>query len=157
MFYFSCWCVLSLLRYIYIVKKTWIEAKISDIKVIQILSILAVFALSFFFFGINTIVLLYFGWPDLKVYEMSPVPHAIVLAFVIGTYFILLGISCFFYILIIREKGISSINSIVPCDASKLKSETLFGKGPSINEIFDEGSFYGGIWMGGGSQNQVIF
>ena len=157
MFYFCCWCVLSLLRYIYIVKKSWIEVKIPEIKVIRTLSLSAAFVLSLFFIGSNMSVFLYFGWPKMKIYEMPPLEQAIANTTLLGTYLTLIGISCFFYILILRERVTFSFNSIVPCDSSNRKRIPYLGKQLSKNSTIDEESNFGGVWMGGNSPKQVNF
>ena len=138
-------------------KKSWIEVEIPEIKVIPTLSLSAAFVLSLFFIGSNISVFLYCGWPKMKLYEMPPLKQALANAMLLSSYLILIGISCFFYILIIRERVTFSFNSIVPSDSSNLKKIPYLGKKQSKISTIDDESYFGGVWMGGNSPKQVNF
>ena len=93
----------------------------------------------------------------MKIYEMPPLEQAIANTTLLGTYLTLIGISCFFYILILRERVTFSFNKIVPCDSANFKNSINLAKEESQNSTIGEESKFGGIWMGGSSQKQVIF
>jgi len=66
-----CWCILSLLRYLYVTKKTWLENKFPEpVRLLKVsfsaLGILAMLNLSS---GLATAM--YFGYPKVKVVDMT--------------------------------------------------------------------------------------
>jgi hypothetical protein len=111
-FYYSCWCALSGLRYIYIIHNNWLHEKFPEAKQISIRACLGV--LSIFFTCIFSILgpLLAFGWPGIKVFEMPTKSKLISLTLIFGTLTLLMGSSCIFYIMILRENGKIFTNKI---------------------------------------------
>ena len=114
LFHCCCWCVLSILRYVYIVHGDWLHYKIPENKNITIITILSIY----FLYSVGcTIVFLptvYFGWPYREVYELERGPKLICISSVLSTYFILLGLSCFFYGLMLHHRGAMTKNIIAP-------------------------------------------
>jgi hypothetical protein len=66
-----CWCILSLLRYLYVTKKTWLQNKFPEpVRLLKVsfsaLGILAILSVSS---GLATGM--YFGYPKVKVVDMT--------------------------------------------------------------------------------------
>jgi hypothetical protein len=112
LFHCSSWCILSLLRYVYIIHKSWIDEKFPKPIPLLLLSLLGV--IIFFAFGLSTIVMtvIHFGWPAVALRDMPSVSKTICLFTIFGVYFLSLGISCGFYIMILRKRGKMGHNSV---------------------------------------------
>jgi hypothetical protein len=124
MFHCCCWAVLSILRFIYINHRNWLDEKYPEPRIVSIIAILSIFLIyiSCLFF-ITTVALLH-GWPRIKVYEMPLPDRAICAGAVNGTFFVLICISCSFYLLIIRAKKKFEKNKVAPLKP-KTKKELL--------------------------------
>jgi hypothetical protein len=112
LFHCCCWCVLSVLRYIYIIHGDWLSNKIPENKTITIITISAIYTL--FLVGSTVVFLptIYFGWPYKEVYELETGPKLICLLSILSTYVVLLGFSCFFYFLMLRHRGALCQNAV---------------------------------------------
>jgi hypothetical protein len=112
LFHCSSWCVLSLLRYMYIIHKSWIDETFPEPFKLLLLSVVGVIFL--FSFGLFTIILTVtqFGWPAVKIANMPNVAKARCLLAIFGYYLLLMGISCCFYIMILRKRGKFGHNNV---------------------------------------------
>jgi hypothetical protein len=112
LFHCSSWCILSVLRYLYIIHKSWIDEKFPEHFKLLLLSVLGVIFL--FSFGLFTIILTVtqFGWPAVKVANMPDVAKARCLLAIFGYYLLLMVISCCFYIMILRKRGKFGHNNV---------------------------------------------
>ena len=112
MFHCSSWCILSVLRYLYIIHKSWIEKKLPNHRSVFLLSMFGVFFL--FSVGLSSVIVtvIQLGWPAVKIGNMPSEAKAICLFAIFGYFFLLLGISCCFYILILRKRGIFGHNNV---------------------------------------------
>ncbi len=114
-FYYSSWCVLSILRYFYIIHTKWLHEKFPDAKRLLMLSYLGIFFIFQLCFISITGPLMAFGWPEIKVFDMPFEAKLICLTIIVGNFMMLLGSSCVLYIAILRKRGqfcISKISSI---------------------------------------------
>ncbi len=100
LFHCCCWAIVSALRYLYIMKKKWLEEHYPDQKQIKYLSTISLFCLFLFCSGANLSVITMCGWPKHKIFEANYVQILISVTSVLGTYIGLLAISFVFYILI---------------------------------------------------------
>jgi hypothetical protein len=104
-FHCCSWCILSVLRYLYIIHKSWLDKTFPKLCSLFILSIVGVLAL--FLFGTITVIALaiHLGWPDVKLMKMPPEDQLKFVGILLGNYTMLLSISCFFYVMILRKRG----------------------------------------------------
>jgi amino acid transporter len=133
LFHCCCWAIVSALRYLYIMKKKWLEEHYPDQKQIKYLSTISLFCLFLFFFGVNVTVITMCGWPKHKIFEANYVQILISVTSVLGTYIGLLAISFVFYILIFWGPK----NKVIPLKEF-MKMSTI---------VLDE-SDNAGIWIG---------
>jgi hypothetical protein len=125
MFHCCCWLVVSLLRYIYIIHKDWLFKTFPDQKFLNRLAITSVFLAYIFCSLVLFVVCMLCGWPRLKLIEMPMPQKAISLGTFFGIYILLIGLSCSFYLTILKKKGrlksnkvgnnISEVNVINSC------------------------------------------
>jgi hypothetical protein len=111
-FYLSCWLILSVLRYAYVIKAHWLHEKFSKPRTVLILAYIGV--LSVFTFCYTTVLgtLMFFGWPTVKLFNMRTKQKIICTSIILGNLTALLGISCMFYIAILRKRGKLGQNKI---------------------------------------------
>jgi hypothetical protein len=133
LFHCCCCAIVSALRYLYIMKKKWLEEQYPDQKKIKYLSTISLFCLFLFCFGVNVTVITMCGWPKYKIFEATYVQILISVTSVLGTYIGLLVISFIFYILIFWGPK----NKVIP-SKDFMKLSTI---------VLDE-SDYAGIWIG---------
>ena len=112
-FHCSCWSILSGLRYLLIIQKSWVNSKYPNVTSLGQTAILAVFLLFFSCLGINILVSVGNGWPKIRIPEMPMWKKAISGAVLFGTYFLLIFLSCIFYAIIFNAKTKMS-NKIAP-------------------------------------------
>jgi hypothetical protein len=95
-FHCCCWCILSVLRYLYIIHKPWLDKKFPKPFSLLLLSFFGVLAL--FFPGTITISALavHLQWPDVKLMKMPSEDKLKFVGILLGNYTMLLSISCFF-------------------------------------------------------------
>ena len=109
----SCfWCVLSVLRYMYIVNKAWLEQKFPKTGKLFIWSILAVIMLYIMSSSMMLGTVVYFGYPEKKVLSLPFEQRVICMIVYIMLCFSLTLISCTFYSLILRKRGQLGVNSV---------------------------------------------
>ena len=105
LFHCSCWCILSILRFLYIIHPNWLHQKLPEAKYITVWATAGVLII---FSVCLTIILgtnIYFGWPSKPVYEM-PTKHMLLCIMApLSSYVSLTGTSCILYILILRKRG----------------------------------------------------
>jgi hypothetical protein len=125
-FLFHCcsWCVLSFLRFLYIVNPDWLHNKFPNAKTLCILAIFSQFSIFLFSYGIVLGTAMYFGWPYKRAVDLTSQQRLIRIGTILITYFSLVGTSCVFYILILRKRGKLGINNVGTLDQeSGLKFE----------------------------------
>ena len=114
LFHCCCWCVLSILRYIYIIHSDWLVKKIPENKTITKITLLAIYTLYLVCSITLFLPTIYFGWPYKEMYELEKTPKLICILSILLTYFVLLGSSGFFYFLILHHRGKMGQNSVEP-------------------------------------------
>ena len=85
--------------------------------------------------------LMYFGWPKVKMYHMPTQQKLVCVTTILANYTLLLSLSCFLYILILRKRGklgVNSVRSLV--EPSEVDQH--------IERQVDDQQDYGGIWIG---------
>jgi hypothetical protein len=125
-FLFHCcsWCVLSVLRFLYIVNPDWLHNKFPNPKTLCVLAIFGQFFIFLFSYGIILGTAMYFGWPYKRAIDLTSQQRLIRIGTILITYFSLVGTSCIFYILILRKRGKLGINNVGTLDQeSDLKIE----------------------------------
>ena len=131
LFHCCCWCVMSILRYVYIIYGNWLHYKIPENKNITIITISSIYALYLVGCTIVFLPTIYFGWPYREVYEMERGQQLICILSVLSTYIFLLGLSCFFYCLILRGRGALGQNFVAP---SQNQNESEMNKTPITSQ-----------------------
>lgn len=116
LFHDSCWCVLSVLRYFYIIHKNWLHDKFPEAKTILILASFGIFTIFTICFFSVLGPLVAFGWPKIKVFDMPLEAKIIGLSLILGNLIFLLGTSCIFYIMILGKRGKFCINKVSPIE-----------------------------------------
>jgi hypothetical protein len=149
----SCWCILSVLRYLYIIHKQWLDKTFPKPFYLLLLSILGVLAL--FLPGtitISALAVIHLQWPTVSLMKMPLVDKLMFLALLFGNYTILLSISCFFYVMILRKRGQfghnhvhvenipiqdinNPINSIIEQNLSVVDDDSSISNSRAANEI----------------------
>ena len=104
-FHCSCWCVLSALRYLYIIHKPWIDKTFPKPFTLFLISISGVVIVFSFACVTTTIFVIQLGWPTVKLMNMPWESKLKVVSIVLSNYAMLLGISCCFYVMILRKRG----------------------------------------------------
>jgi hypothetical protein len=128
-FHSCCWCILSIQRYLYITKKTWLEQKFPDPSRLLKASLLSLIVLVTFNMGSGLGIVIYYGYPKVKVMEMSlehKIPCVIVL---LCNYVVMLLISCWCYAEILRLRGKfgqNSVNFIDESNSSQVDAPGIF-------------------------------
>ena len=112
LFQCCCWYILSVLRYMYLVHSEWVHNKFQNQRLLSAAAILAVLlTFSLCCFAVLGTAI-YFGWPQVRLPEMLPRPRLVCISVMLINYIGLLGLSCFFYFLILRKRGIAGVNSV---------------------------------------------
>ena len=107
-----CWCVLSVLRYIYLVHTEWVHTSFPDHRMLSAVAILAILLTFVFCFGNMIGTVMHFGWPQVRVFEMMQRQKVICISTFFLNYIGLIFLSCIFYFLILRRKGRAGVNSV---------------------------------------------
>ena len=113
-FYLSCWLILSVLRYAYVIKPHWLHEKFPEPRTLLLLSYIGVLSVFTFFYATVLGTLMGFGWPSIKLFNMRTKHKIICTSVILGNLTVLLGISCIFYIVILRKRGKLGQNQIAP-------------------------------------------
>jgi hypothetical protein len=128
-FHFSCWCILSFLRYMYILKKDYLDENFSEPGKLLKVSMFALFLL----FAINVSSSLstgmYFGYPEVKLMNLPLEQKAIWVMVVMLNLLFMLLISCWCYFQILRCRsplGHNSVGVIDNTEASQANANGLF-------------------------------
>ncbi len=120
------------LRYVYIIHKTWLEKKFPDNKKICIWLISLLLTLFLLCFGLNLFVCVLCGWPNQKIFEMPFPQTAICVTSLLGTLSLLNGLSCFFYALILRERGRFGNNKVTNLEDPSSMDDIWMGENRSV-------------------------
>jgi hypothetical protein len=135
-FLFHCcsWCVLSLLRCLYIINPKWLHEKFPNPKTLCALAIFGLFFIFILTFGTVLGTSMSFGWPYKRTTDLTSRQRLVSSSTILLTYFSLVGTSCLLYILILRKRGKLGINNVGISERS-LKNETLeVGSGDRSNQ-----------------------
>jgi hypothetical protein len=138
MYHYTSWCILSILRYIYIKHRNWLYKKFPNTSTIGNLATGAIVLTCGLEFLICLAVFTLSGWPRIKMSEVSKsvfilrgmTPLVILLS--------LIGISCFFYAKILRDRKVGDV--LIATAVSKDNIE--------LNNLEVKTSEFGGIWTG---------
>jgi len=104
-FHCCCWCVLSALRYLYVIHKDWIEEKFPDVKVLVWYS-LGVLGVLFTFNATTMITTaLHFGYPHVRVMDMPLESKLVCLTVIVMNLILMILASCWFNYQILRQRG----------------------------------------------------
>jgi hypothetical protein len=133
-FHCCSWCILSILRYMYIIHKSWIDEKFPKPLPLLLLSILGVFSLFTFMLSTIFMVLIHFGWPTVTVLTMPSVAKVICFFTIFGYFFLLMGISCGFYIIILRKRGKFGHNNVHILDHRQIEEIELSSMNSNTNQ-----------------------
>jgi hypothetical protein len=107
MYHYTSWCILSILRYLYIRHNNWLHNKIPEPRTIGNLGLAATFLTFILVLSGNLLAaVLLTDWPR-KGLEEAPTHLLIIrIVIVIGSFLLMLGVSCFFYAKMLRHAGI---------------------------------------------------
>ncbi len=111
-FYLSCWLILSALRYAYIIKTHWLHARFPEPRTILLLAFIGVLSVFAFCYATVLGTLMFFGWPAIKLYNMTAKHKIVCILIIAGNLIVLLTSSCVFYIAILRQRGKLGHNKI---------------------------------------------
>jgi hypothetical protein len=123
MFHCCCWAVLSALRYLYIVHENWIHDQFSKPAYVSWVGLACILFLFFVSLSGNLFILITRGWPKNKVFEMSMRDGGLCISSLLGSYIILISISCGFYSLVLRQRGKMGNNKTHPENVSVIATE----------------------------------
>jgi hypothetical protein len=142
LYHYTSWCILSVLRYLYIMHGNWLHKKIPEPKTIGNLGLAAIAVTYFLAVSVNILAaILLTGWPR-KGLEEAPTAFLIIRTIVIlVTFLLLLGVSCFFYAKILRHTA--KVGNVEIAEPQLRKKETI-----QLNNLGAKSSDLGGIWMG---------
>jgi len=112
LFHHSCWCIVSILCYLYINESDWLHGRFQEPRKLALVSATAVYILYTSGASTNFIALIYYGWPFVEVYDMETHPRIICNVTVIFNFLLSLLISCYYYILLLRCRGVIARNTI---------------------------------------------
>lgn len=106
LFHHWSWCIISFLRYLYIVQRNWLHEKFPEPWKITIIAMVAVYTLFFATALTNVFVLTYNGWPFVEMYDMERPSRIACTLTLFLNYILPMSISCYFYILLLRYRGV---------------------------------------------------
>ena len=112
LFHVCGWFVLSVLRYFYIVHPTKLHNRFPEPRVLSGLSIVSLVVIFMLSCVIVLGTMVYFGWPQVKIYHMETGPKIICVATILCIYTVMLSLSCLFYILVLRQRGKLGVNQV---------------------------------------------
>ena len=105
LFHCCSWSVSSVLRYLYIIHANWLHTKFPEAKLLSSWAILSICLIFSTCSGIFIGTVRYVGWPNKRGSEMTLQERALTMGTFFTLYLLLLGTNCFFYILILRQRG----------------------------------------------------
>ena len=105
MFQGTCWLVISILRYLYIVHNNWLHKKFQGTRTLTLLSIGLVYFVYSFCLGTLIPVLVHHGWPFIGMTEMDPTPRLICIGTLVANEGGILIVSSIFYFMILHHRG----------------------------------------------------
>jgi hypothetical protein len=124
-----CWCILSVLRYMYITNRTWLENKFPDSKQLIVFSLLGLCFLVVISLSSTSATFIYFGYPEVKVIK-APLEHKIIVSSVLLLNLAaMILVSCWCYFDIKRQRGKlrqNSVNVINAANSSEVMPGELF-------------------------------
>jgi hypothetical protein len=128
-FHCSCWCILSILRYLYIVKKPWLDKTFPELANLRNVSLFALMVLFTLNLSLCVSTLIYFGYPKVSVMGMALAQKMTV--FLIGLFILvfMILISCWCYFKILRHNGQfghNNVDTINDADNSHTPTGGLF-------------------------------
>ena len=142
MYHLTSWCILSILRYIYIKHSDWLHKKFPKTSTIGNLATAAIALACLLEFLLCLAVFTLTGWPRIKNSEVSKPIFILRGSTLLGILVSLIGISCFFYAKILREnRKVGENDTHIDGTASQLTMNNF-----EMNN-FDVTSD-GGIWTG---------
>jgi hypothetical protein len=103
-FHCCCWCIVSVLRYNYIINQEWLEQNWPNNK-LKMFSLIAVFVLFFSGQSIMLSTAFLLGFPQIRFIQFSSYAKTICLTVYCGAYIVQIFASCYCYILILRKRG----------------------------------------------------
>ena len=125
-FHCCCWCVLSVLRYMFVLHKDWMDEMFQKGKTFLWHSLCAVGILFTLNVALALGVTIYFGYPDVSVMEMSIGPKATCLTVIMANFIFMILTSCLCYIKILRQRGMSGQNSVHVAETNEAFAGQLF-------------------------------
>jgi len=131
LFHHCCWCVVSILRYLYIIESDWLHWRFQEHWKLTAVSITAVYLFYTASASANFFVLIYNGWPFIEIFDMETLPRIACTLTAIVNFILPLSISCCYYILLLRCRGILSRNTI----ADLPKRETQQDNGDEVRRL----------------------
>jgi hypothetical protein len=111
-FHCCCWCILSILRYLYIVKQPWLDKTFPQpvhLQNLSLFSVIILFTLNFSF-GMSTLI--YFGYPQVRIMDMAFEQKISVVMIGLLILVSLILTSCWCYFKILRHNGKFGHNSV---------------------------------------------
>jgi hypothetical protein len=115
-FHCCCWCIVSVLRYNYIINQEWLEQRWPDSKKLRIFSLASVFVMFFSGQSMMMYSAIFFGFPQIRFIEFTAHAKAFCLALYTGVYFFQIFASCYCYFLILRKRGKMGHNTVSVVD-----------------------------------------
>ena len=70
-FHCCCWCILSILRYLYLVKQSWLDKTFPQLANLRIVSLLSLALLFILNISMGIPSLMYFGYPEVRIVDMA--------------------------------------------------------------------------------------
>jgi len=125
---------LSFATYMYVIHNSWIDENFPNPLPLLLLSILSVFSLFTFVLSTILVTVIHFGWPTVIIPDMPSVPKAIYMFTIFGYYFLLLGISCTLYIMILRKRGKFGHNNVHILDQRQIEEIELSSMNSNTNQ-----------------------
>ena len=124
------WCVLSALRYMFIINKDWLDKRFPKIEKLFILSLSA--SILMYSICLSTMLgtAMYFGYPEKKIMSLPLEQRLICLLVYMPNYAAFTIPSCTFYSLILRKRGKLGVSSV--------EAAVVFA--PSQNQIHERPS-----------------
>ena len=104
-FHCCCWVVLSVLRYLYIVKEKWMDEKLPGSKTRLLVAFAALAAL--FIVNVTSVMgtVVYFGYPETRVMDFPFSQKVTAMTVVMTNLMLMIMTSCLCYYQILRQKG----------------------------------------------------
>ena len=111
-FHCCCWVVLSVLRYLYIVKEKWLDEKLLGSRVRLLVAFAALAAL--FLTNVTSVlgIVVYFGYPEIRVMDLALSQKLTAMAVILANLIGMIMTSCLCYFQILRQKGHLMNNSV---------------------------------------------